>query len=231
MALLFLNCIPRGTTTPVVSIINNHGENHMQTKKEQRSTQWAFLIYEESTPEHYLSVLESIHVPFVLSPWHDKDIYHDTGEIKKAHKHGALWFDTLKSYSQVSDLISEKLNGPAHVEIVMSPKGLYDYFIHADNPNKTLYDRNDIESGSGFELGAFLLEQESTSFINEILDIVETNDFTEFEELVSYARQNNDMLLSLIVNKTFFFAKLLDSRRYKSHIQRQYKLKGKYEHE
>ncbi|EAD2625005.1 replication protein [Listeria monocytogenes] len=194
----------------------------MKKKKENRSSKWAFLIYKESTPDNYLSVLEELHVPFVLSPWHDKDISMETGEIKKAHKHGALWFDSLKSYSQVSELISEKLNGPAHVEIVMSPKGMYNYFVHAENPDKSPYSVEEIESGCGFDLAKFLMEQEGGAFLNEVIDIVEENDFIEFEELVSYARKNNSMLLTLIVDKTYFFAKLLDSRRYNSEKQKTY---------
>ena len=42
--------------------------------KEQRSNKWAFLFYKESAPDNYLDILEEIHVPFVLSPWHDKDL-------------------------------------------------------------------------------------------------------------------------------------------------------------
>ena len=112
--------------------------------KEKRSNKWAFLLYQESAPEHYLDVLENMHIPFVLSPWHDKDINKETGEFKKAHKHGALYFDSLKSYSQVSELLIKNLNTPAHVEPVMSPKGMYDYFTHAENPEKTLYDINPV---------------------------------------------------------------------------------------
>lgn len=51
--------------------------------KEKRSNKWAFLLYQESAPEHYLDVLENMHIPFVLSPWHDKDINKETGEFKK----------------------------------------------------------------------------------------------------------------------------------------------------
>lgn len=182
--------------------------------KERRSNKWAFLMYEESAPEKYLEVLESLHVPFVLSPWHDKDIHLETGEIKKPHKHGALYFDSLKSYSQVSELVSEKLNAPAHVEVVLSPRGMYDYFIHAENPDKTPYSVDDIESGAGFELEKFLLEQNSENFMNEVIDIIEQNDFTEFEDLVTYARNNNYLLLGLIIERTYFFAKYLDSRRF-----------------
>lgn len=186
----------------------------MKKQKDKRSNKWAFLIYKESTPSNYMELLENLHVPFVLSPWHDKDIHSDTGEIKKAHKHGALYFDSLKSYSQVSELVSSKLNSPAHVEVVMSPKGMYDYFTHAENPDKTLYNIEGIESGAGFELDKFLVEQNSDNFMNEVIDVIEENNFTEFEDLVRYARDNNSVLLGLIVERTYFFAKYLDSRRH-----------------
>lgn len=52
-------------------------------KREQRSNKWAFLLYQESMPEDYLDILEELHIPFILSPWHDKDINRSTGEFKK----------------------------------------------------------------------------------------------------------------------------------------------------
>ena len=140
--------------------------------KEQRSSKWTFLFYKESAPADYLEVLEELHIPFILSPWHDKDINRQTGELKKSHKHGAFFFDSLKSYKQVSELIKDKLNGPAHVEIVQSPKGLFDYFIHAENKEKTQYDIDDIEVGCGFNLDKFLVENNSDDFMHEVVDII-----------------------------------------------------------
>ena len=182
--------------------------------KEKRSNKWAFLLYQESAPEHYLDVLENMHIPFVLSPWHDKDINKETGEFKKAHKHGALYFDSLKSYSQVSELLIKNLNTPAHVAPVMSPKGMYDYFTHAENPEKTLYDINQIETGCGFELDKFLISNNSDEFLLMVIDMIEEHNFTEFNNLVRYARKENQQLLSLVMDKTYFFAKYLDSRRH-----------------
>lgn len=112
--------------------------------------------------------------------------------------------------------MSDRLNAPKHVEVVLSPKGMFDYFIHAENPEKTPYQIEDIECGCGFELEKFLVEVNSSEFIENIIDVIEINDFTEFKELVTYARNNDYMLLKLIVDKTFFFTKLLDSRRYSS---------------
>lgn len=185
--------------------------------KDKRSNKWAFLIYQESAPENYLDVLEEMHIPFVLSPWHDKDINKETGEFKKAHKHGVLFFESLKSYTQVSELLTEKLNTPSHVEVVMSPRGMYDYFIHAENPDKTLYNIDEIESGCGFELDQFLITNNNDQFLSTVIDIIEEHNFTEFNILVRYARVENPLLLKLIINKTYFFAKYLDSRRHSSH--------------
>lgn len=190
--------------------------------KDKRSNKWAFLLYKESVPDNYLDILEEMHIPFVLSPWHDKDINKETGEFKKAHKHGVLFFDSLKSYSQVSDVLTSKLNTPAHVEIVMSPKGMYDYFIHAENPEKTRYNIEDIESGCGFELDKFLIENNSDKFLSTVIDIIEEHNFTEFNSLVRYARKEDIVLLNLIVNKTYFFAKYLDSRRHSNNKERKY---------
>jgi len=182
--------------------------------KEKRSNKWAFLLYQDSAPKNYLDILEELHIPFVLSPWHDRDINKETGEFKKSHKHGALYFDSLKSYSQVSELLTKNLNTPAHVEPVMSPKGMYDYFIHAENPEKTLYDINEIQSGCGFELDKFLISNNNDEFLSMVIDIIEERNFTEFNNLVRYARTENPLLLDLIIDKTYFFAKYLDSRRH-----------------
>lgn len=182
--------------------------------KDKRSNKWAFLIYQESAPENYLDVLEEMHIPFVLSPWHDKDVNKETGEFKKSHKHGVLFFESLKSYTQVSELLTEKLHTPSHVEVVMSPKGMYDYFIHAENPDKTLYNMDEIESGCGFELEQFLITNNNEQFLSTVIDIIEEHNFTEFNNLVRYARVENPSLLNLIIDKTYFFAKYLDSRRH-----------------
>lgn len=171
-------------------------------------------MYRDSAPSDYLDILDGAQIPYVLSPWHDKDVNKETGELKKPHKHGVLFFDSLKSYSQVSELLTEKLHTPSHVEIVMSASGLYNYFTHAENPEKTKYDPNDIESGCGFDRKKFLLENDYESLLAYALDIIDTMGFTEFGSLVSYARKNDPDLLRLIIQKTYFFSRLLDSMRY-----------------
>lgn len=116
-------------------IISNHERKILWQKRNDLTNEHSYST-KKAHLKNYLDILEDMHIPFVLSPWHDKDVNKETGEFKKAHKHGALYFDSLKSYSQVSELVTKYLNTPAHVEVIMSPKGMYDYFTHAENPEK-----------------------------------------------------------------------------------------------
>ena len=79
---------------------------------------------------------------------------------------------------------------------------------------KTLYDINDIESGCGFELDKFLISNNNDEFLSMVIDMIEEHNFTEFNNLVRYARKENQQLLGLVMDKTYFFAKYLDSRRH-----------------
>lgn len=182
--------------------------------KEQRATKWAFIIYRESVPSDYKQILNEIHIPYMLSPWHDKDIDPKTGETKKAHKHGVLYFERLKSYSQVVEIL-KPLKGPPHIEIVHSVKGMYDYFIHADSPSKAPYNIENIEYGCGFDLSGFLASQNKDGQINKILNIIDKNNVDEFEDLVKIVRGYELSLLDVLSTKTYFFSKYLDSKRYK----------------
>ena len=187
----------------------------MTKNNHTRSNKWMFLLYQESAPVDYINRLDELHIPYILSPWHDKDINTETGEIKKSHKHGVLFFDSLKSYNQVSDIVSKELNAPKHVQVVHSTKGTYDYLTHAQNPEKTEYNIEDIEFGAGFNLEEFLHENANKQYLNEVIDMIEDENFTEFSDLIEYARENDYKLLELIVSKTFFFSKYLDSRRFR----------------
>lgn len=51
--------------------------------KNRRANKWTFLLYQDSAPENHKEILDRMGVPFVLSPWHDKDINEETGNLKK----------------------------------------------------------------------------------------------------------------------------------------------------
>lgn len=92
--------------------------------------------------------------------------------------------------------------------------GLFDYFIYVENLDKIFYNIEDIEVGCGFNLEKFLMEMNFLDFIYEVVDIIEENDFIEFEELVWYVWVNNINLLGFIIECIYFFVKYLDLWRY-----------------
>ncbi|WP_424556230.1 hypothetical protein [Staphylococcus epidermidis] len=51
---------------------------------------------------------------------------------------------------------------------------------------------------------------------NNIIDMIEDQNFIEFQDLVMYARQHHLSYLNLIIQRNYFFAKYLDSRRHAS---------------
>lgn len=49
-----------------------------------RSSKWAFLLYEDKPLKNYLDVLEELQILYILSPWHDKDVSKQTKNLSKA---------------------------------------------------------------------------------------------------------------------------------------------------
>ena len=58
---------------------------------DSRTRTWTFVLYEDSAPENWRQLLDDMHIEWVESPWHDKDINAD-GKPKKKHKHILLLF-------------------------------------------------------------------------------------------------------------------------------------------
>ena len=90
-----------------------------------RTRNWGFVMYPESAPENYIQILNDLHIKWALSPLHDKDINPSTNEPKKAHWHGVLVFESVKSYEQVKAItdslnatIPQKLNSLVHIRII-----------------------------------------------------------------------------------------------------------------
>ena len=101
----------------------------------KRSNLWCCVIYPQSLPNNYLSIIQSWHIPCVLSPLHDMDINADLTE-KKKHYHLLLDFGSgqNKSFDQVKSF-TDQLNGTIPI-ICHNRQAMVRYFIHLDNPEK-----------------------------------------------------------------------------------------------
>lgn len=127
-----------------------------------------------------------MHIEWVESPWHDKDINAD-GHPKKKHKHILLLFPGKKSYEQIKE-ITDTLQQPIP-QRCHNAKAMVRYMAHLDNPEKAQYNVNEIAAHGGVDIAELLRPSSSERYtlIREMIDYVRSAGVTEFQDLMDYA--------------------------------------------
>ena len=105
-------------------------------ENEMRTRNYATIVYKDSAPENWLDILSDELIQCFVSPYHDKDVNPD-GEIKKAHWHVLIMFDSVKSERQAQFIIN-KIKGVG-CKRVNSLRSYARYLCHLDNPEKYQY--------------------------------------------------------------------------------------------
>lgn len=191
-------------------------------RRYNKSSCWAFVMYEDSAPKDYEDKLRMIGVQFALSPWHDKDVDGENADgtlkYKKKHRHGILhWPGGTTTYKTAAGITRDMLHGTIPIPLV-SPRGYYRYFCHLDNPKKARYDETDIITGNGFDVGDFLelTAKEKNELCKHIIaDIVIPLGMVEYWDLVVYVMFNGSAAeFEFVRTNTLFFQSALRSRRY-----------------
>lgn len=157
----------------------------------KRSNLWICVIYPDSLPDDFMSIIQGWHIPCALSPLHNKDLNGDMTE-KKKHYHLMLDFGSgqNKSFDQVKSF-TDQLNGTIPI-ICHNRAAMLRYFIHLDNPEKRQYDKKDIQLFSGFEyLQAFESYTNDSLIYDTIENIIYTNMIYNYAYLVQYLRKHN----------------------------------------
>lgn len=197
---------------------------------------WTFILYPESMNDNFYDILdgetnprrEIANVPFVLSPLHDKDIAgegkgYDGTKFKKPHYHAMIMFSNVKTYKQVSEMVScltVKGTSPIHVSMVHSTQAMVRYFIHADHKDKAQYQKEDIKAFNGADVDDLYEknDQEINGILKKIIETIEDNDITEYSDLVKLCLDPeyfNDWF-SLVSGKyQFFLFNYLKSKHFK----------------
>lgn len=172
-----------------------------------RSKNFATLCYEESSDfNQVVFALESLHISFLVSPLHDSD-FSDDGNPKKPHWHIILVFDSLKSVSQVKDLLSGVSQGLfvsfVGCEIVNSLVSYARYLCHLDDSDKARYETSAvIQHGLDYVSLVTTKSDYLSSFIH-LVDYVYSNNVMSFADLVMYARFNDADMLHTILHESF----------------------------
>lgn len=195
-----------------------------------RSSKWAFIVYPDSAPDEWKKILQLSFVSSAVSPLHSPDLA-SSGEERKKHYHVLLDFDSLKSFEQVKS-ISLSVNGTNPV-IISNPSGYYQYLIHKNNPEKEQFKDgfNAIETFNGFDADRYIdfTKKQIRAYKRDIIHIINKYHITEYEVLVSFFDENQDIenaeiYFDLVTTNTIFFNSFLSSRRNRNKMQEQDKL-------
>lgn len=185
-----------------------------EKKKDVKKREWAFILYPESAPEDWRDIIRQRGLTASASPLHDRDINAD-GEPKKPHHHIILVYDGPTTYNNVLNFCQGELNGSIP-KVLDSPRGMYTYFTHEDNPEKAQYNKSDIEHFNGFNITdlCMLKGSEIAALKFSILDFIDDNDIKEFADLIHILRsaEMRDEA-SVVMDNVYFFDKYLTSRR------------------
>ena len=174
-----------------------------------RSKFFSFLIYPdtEGLPEFWRERIDSLQVPWVVSPLHDKDIYlhsseHPDWEVKKPHFHCLIDFGALKTINNVEKIFAgadmlEFL--PKGMPFIIPPSKPYAvrYMLHLDSKpyeesGKYKYSADDLDCRNGFDASNFLgdvVESQVDLIIDEMIDFVVEHEVREYKQLLLYARK------------------------------------------
>lgn len=184
----------------------------MSKPKVQKNRYWSFIMYPESAPHNWKDILESTGLPICISPLHDKDV--DPGEqIKKAHWHVLLAWDGPTT-AAVASKICEQVHG-AVLEPIASVKGIYDYHIHKNNPEKHQYNDSDRLLLNGFNIYnyAALTTEEDVLLKKQIFDYIIQNDICEYFHLCCKLAGEDLIAFDYVTKHTLLFDRFICSRR------------------
>jgi hypothetical protein len=197
-------------------------------EKDTRTRSWTCVLYPESVPENWKEIIDDLHIEWIQSPLHDKDL-NATKEVKKPHWHILLLFGGVKSYEQVKEL-TDKLNGPIP-ERCHNAKAMVRYMAHLDNPEKAQYRVEDIKAYGGVDVTELLKPSSSERYtlVRQMLDYVKANDIIEYQDLVDYAMDNryDDWFPLLCDSCTYVVNQYIKSARHRVYDERDSSLNKK----
>lgn len=176
-----------------------------------RTRNYACIVYPESAPEGWQSILSEQFVPAFISPLHDKDI-NPTGELKKAHYHVIIMFDSVKT-SEQAKVIFDKIGGVG-CAVVQSLRGYARYLCHLDNPDKVQYNQDEVQALCGADYnGTIGLAIDKYKAIGEMIDYCEETGLYSYSDLLKYARNERfDWFRVLCDNGTLVIKEYLKSK-------------------
>lgn len=180
---------------------------------QNRTRNYATVIYPELAPANWKEVLENQCIPAFISPLHNKDLDLE-GNRKKEHYHVMLLFEGCKTKEQAKEVFDSI--GGVGVEPIKNSKSYARYLCHIDNKDKEQYDINDVISLSGADYSTMImLARDKYTAIGEMIEFCIANDMISYAMLLLYAKKNRfDWFKVLCDSGTVTMVQFLKSRNW-----------------
>lgn len=190
--------------------------------KDERVRLWATVVYPESAPDNWLSVLSDLMIPCYVSPLHDRDLNADNTP-KKPHYHVFMIFEGKKSREQIKKIV--ELFGGVGQENIISKRGYARYLCHLDNPEKAQYNTDDVKSFGGLDYESDIgIVINKYKIIKEMVGFVSANNIIYYSDLLDYASENEPQWFRVLCdNGTKVMTEYIKSNTYKLDRKRNYK--------
>ena len=181
-----------------------------------RYRNYACVVYPESAPENWKTIISESKIPVFISPLHDKDI-NANGEPKKPHYHVMSMYDGKKTEKQAKDFFESF--GGVGCEVVKSQRAYARYLCHLDNPEKAQYNITDVLSYGGADYMVIISTMaDKNKAIREMVQYINETDIDSFYELVCYAEGFKPEWFDCLMNSgTYFIKEFIKSRTWKLH--------------
>lgn len=183
-----------------------------------RTRNWTTIVYPESAPLNWITILKAHLVPAFISPLHNQD-YTEDGTLKKAHYHVVILFDNVKTQEQAKEIFDSI--GGVGVIAIKSIRTYTRYLCHLDNPEKAQYNPTDVISCSGADYHSIIgLASDKYTTIGEIMDYCTQNSIYSYAQLLTYAKNNRfDWFKVLVDSGTLVIVQFLKSLSWEDNIK------------
>ncbi len=180
-----------------------------------RTRNFGTVVYPESAPENWQSILAEMCIPCFISPLHDQDV-DPGGEPKKPHYHVMLMYDNVKTKDQAQEVF-DQIGGVGN-ETVQSIRGYARYLCHLDNPEKAQYSPDDVLAYGGADyITTIGLVIDKYKAIGEIMDFCVNHDVYGYATLLMWCRVNNPGWFRVLCdNGSFVIKEFLKSLKWES---------------
>lgn len=178
----------------------------------QKSKYWGLIVYPDSAPSDWLSLVEELYVPFAVSPLHDRDVDSD-GNFKKPHWHVVFQF----SNSTTSGLVKRAqviCHSPQFIAL-SSGSGSFLYLTHENQKDKFHYSSDDVQLFNGFDVSALDEKDNRCVSMKRLFKYIRDNHISEYSILLDRLIEDSlDELFMLAVRNAYALRTYLISQSY-----------------